>query len=118
MLFKETIININDNSGFIKAKIINFYKGSFATVGSFVYLAKKKVRKNTFLNEKKKLGIIIGTRFGVRRKSGIKVIHSMNSGLLIQDKSTLLGSRFLGPISLEIKNTALSKSLVFNRFFV
>lgn len=118
MLFKETVLHVNDNTGIIKAKLICYYTGKHAKVGSIVFLARKKLKKGFQLPEKKKLGIVVGTKFGVKRKSGIKVQHSKNVSLILQDKNSFLGARFHGAFFSEIKNTEFVKSGLSSRFYI
>ena len=118
MLFKETILHVNDNTGILKAKLICYYTGQYAKVGSIVFLARKKLKKGFQLPEKKKLGIIVGTKFGIKRKSGIKVQHSKNVSLILQDKNSFLGARFHGAFFSEIKNTEFVKSGLSSRYYI
>ena len=118
MVQKESIMDVNDSSGYIKTKIISIYKGKYSRHSSFVYLARKKVHKNFSNLDKKKLGVIVGTKYGVVRKSGIKVLHSKNVVVLLQDFTTFLNVRFKGAFFLEIKKTAISKLNVLNRYYV
>lgn len=118
MLFKESVVCVNDNTGIIKAKLISHFNGNYAKPGSVIFLARKKLRKGFILAEKKKLGIVVGTRFGVRRKSGLKIQHSKNTILILQDRNSFLGARFHGAFFSEIKNTEFVKLGLSSRFFV
>jgi ribosomal protein L14 len=118
MLFKESILFVNDNTGIIKAKLISYYNGNYAKPGSIVYLARKKLKKGFILAEKKKLGLVVGTRFGVRRFSGIKIQHSKNTVLILQDRNSFLGARFHGAFFSEIKNSEFVKLGLSSRYFI
>jgi ribosomal protein L14 len=117
MLLKETVVDVVDNSNIIKAKIIS-HRGLYAFVSSIVYIARKKLRKGTKLLEKKKYGLVVGSRFGVRRLSGVKLIHSKNSIIILQDSITPLSSRFSGCFFLEVKSFFSAKPLISLKYFV
>ena len=118
MLQKESVLDVNDSSGYLKTKIISIFKGVYSKPSSIVFLAKKKVKKNFSMLDKKKLGIIVGTRYGVLRKSGIKIIHSKNVVVLLQDFTTFFNVRFKGAFFSEIKKSSISKLNVLNRHYV
>jgi ribosomal protein L14 len=118
MLFKETILVVNDNTGIIKAKLICHFTGNYAKAGSLVFLARKKLKKGFVMAEKKKLGLVVGTRFGTRRLSGIKVQHSKNIVLILQDRTSFLGARFHGAFFSEIKNSEFVKLGLSSRYFI
>jgi ribosomal protein L14 len=118
MLQKESVLDVNDSSGYIKTKIISIFKGVYSRPASIVFLAKKKVKKNFNTLDKKKLGIVVGTKYGVVRKSGIKVSHSKNVVVLLQDFTTFFNVRFKGAFFSEIKKTSISKLNVLNRYYV
>lgn len=118
MVQKESIMDVNDSSGYIKTKIIGIFKGSYAKPSFFVFLARKKLKKNSSLLEKKKLGLVVGTKYGICRRSGITVRHSKNVVVILQDFTTFFNFRFKGAFFSEVKKTHLAKINLLFRFFI
>lgn len=106
MIYKNTILNIIDNSGARKAKCIHvFGKFKWAEVSDLIlvvlrkfYSLKKKIKKGAIY-----LGIITGVTYWVSRPTGFYYRFFDNRILIFNLQFKFLASRVYGLISKEFK---------------
>lgn len=91
MLYKESILNVVDNSGIYTVKIISINGSPFSCVGRFVLSCVKKARIGKEF-QTKYLALIVASKFPIRRTSGMVFKYDLNSCILLKDKDTLLNS--------------------------
>jgi ribosomal protein L14 len=100
MLQIESKLNVIDNSGVLKIKIISTYNKKNVKVGHLVLTCLRQKRAaRSYLS--KYLGLIVGMRTFTSRKSGMYFRCDSNNIILLKDNDNLLGSQFFGPILTE-----------------
>lgn len=112
MIYKQTKLNIIDNSGGLTAKCIHQFrskkKGSKALDKILVTL--KTVKKEKKLKKKELvLAVIAQTKAPIIRKTGEKLSFSQNSIILINSSFLPLGNRVTSPIISEFRQTKFMK---------
>ena len=106
MIYKNTLLNIIDNSGARKAKCIHILgKFKWAKVGNLIlvvlrkfYNLKKKIKKGGIY-----LGTIIGVKYWNNRKNGFIYRFTDNRILIFNLQFKFLATRIYGLISKEFK---------------
>jgi ribosomal protein L14 len=117
MLFKESILNVSDNSGVFTVKLISLYGKAYSSLGSFVLCCIKKTRSGkTFQN--KYLAVIVSTKFPSYRKSGVFLRYDDNSVVLFKDKDAILASRVVGIIDANCSVAKKDKLFFLTKHFV
>lgn len=121
MIYAETFLKINDNSGGLSAKCIHNFnskkKGSKIMDKTIVTLKKVKIkkkikRKNIFLS------LIVRTKINLIRNSGRFIKFFENSVILVNDSLTPIANRIIGPMILEFRNKKFSKIVSISSFLV
>lgn len=104
MIFKETILDVIDNSGAKKANCFCIYAaGKYAAVGDVIMISVR----SAIPNGKVKTGqthkaIIVRTKSPIRRKRGDTVSFSNNAVVLINEKGEPIGTRVIGLVPREV----------------
>ncbi|HRX63606.1 MAG TPA: 50S ribosomal protein L14 [Candidatus Absconditabacterales bacterium] len=111
MLKNESVINIADNTGAKKAKIIRILKGSTgktATVGDSVVVAVKDAMPNG--SAKKGMvtqAIIVRVKKEIPRKDGSYIRFEDNAAILMtkneKGEMSPIGKRIFGPVAKELR---------------
>jgi len=107
MVQKETMLDVADNSGAKKIKVIHV-KGStrkrFAYLGDIVKVTVKKaipggtVKKSEVLD-----AVIVRTKKEIRRVDGTYVRFDDNAAVLINKEKQPVGTRIFGPVARELR---------------
>lgn len=107
MIQNESLVNIIDNTGALKWKVIRVLKGSFwksATIWDKVVLAVKQARPNgTVSNWSVVKWVVVRTSKEIRRKDGSFIRFEDNAVVLIKDDGTPIWKRIFGPIAREVR---------------
>jgi large subunit ribosomal protein L14 len=105
MIQVGTRVHIGDNSGGVQAECIKVYSGSsVAHVGDTILITLKKVRRGCALKRGEMYkAIVIRTKVGVRRRSGIRIQFLENAVALLSTTDTLIGSRLSGEAPIELR---------------
>jgi len=107
MIQNESMVNIIDNTGALKGKVIRVLKGSFgksATVGDRVVLAVKQARPDGSVKEWDVVkGVVVRTTKEIRRPDGSYIRFGDNAVVLIKNDNSPLGKRVFGPVAREVK---------------
>lgn len=113
MIQKETMLEVADNSGAKKLKVIEVKGGTgrrFARIGDVVKAAVKKaipagtVKKSAVVD-----AVIIRTRKEFRRADGSYVRFDDNAAVIIDKDGQPVGTRIFGPAARELRARGYSK---------
>ncbi len=115
MIQLRTVLNVADNSGAKKLRVIQVHGGTFkkfGTVGDIV--AASVIQADTSGNIKKGekvKAVIVRTKKEVRRSSGEYIRFDDNAAVIITSRKDTnpVGTRVFGPIAREVKNKLFSK---------
>ena len=107
MIFKESKINVSDNSGAKKAKCIQVLKASKvsgAKPGDFVVMSIRKIKKNkNIIKGQVCRGVFIRGKRNVQRFDGSVIKFSDNATVLLDVKKVPIGSRIIGSAYKELR---------------
>jgi len=111
MIINESMVNIIDNTGALKGKVIRVLKGPFAwvggkyaTVGDKVVLAVKQARPDGSVKSGDVVkGVVVRTTKEIRRKDGSYIRFGDNAVVLIKNDDSPIGKRVFGPVAREVK---------------
>ena len=109
MIQQQTVLNVSDNSGakLVKCiKVLGGLKRKVANAGDVIVVSVLKLRNKSKKNSKVKKGevlkaLIIRTKSKKYRPDGSYVWFSNNSVSLLNKQNKPLGSRILGPITVN-----------------
>lgn len=106
MIQKLTKLNVADNSG---AKIIQcigtFNNLKVASIGDLITVSIKKALGTAKVKKGEvHKALIVRTKKEIRREDGRTIKFDENSAILLApDRKTMLGSRVLGPVPIELR---------------
>jgi large subunit ribosomal protein L14 len=115
MIQLRSVLNVADNSGAKKLRVIQVHGGSFRRFGSVGdVVAASVIQADTSGNIKKGekvKAVIVRTKKEVRRSSGEYIRFDDNAAVIITSRKDLnpVGTRVFGPIAREVKNKQFSK---------
>lgn len=113
MIQRETMLEVADNSGAKKLKVIQVCGSTgkrFAYLGDVVKVAVKKaipgatVKKSEVLN-----AVIVRTRKESRRADGSYIRFDDNAAVIIDKEKQPVGTRMFGPIARELRAAGYAK---------
>jgi large subunit ribosomal protein L14 len=108
MIQNESMVNVIDNTGALKAKVIRVLKWSFgkrAIIGDKVVLAVKQAKPNGSVKSWDVVkGVVVRTRKEIRRKDGSYIRFGDNAVVLIKNDGSPIWKRIFGPIAREIRD--------------
>jgi len=107
MIFKESKLNISDNSGAKKVKCIQVLKASKvsgAKPGDFVVMSIRKIRKNkNVIKGQVCHGVFVRGKKNVQRFDGSVIKFSENAAVLLDVKRVPIGNRITGSVYKELR---------------
>lgn len=112
MIQLRSLLKPADNSGAKKFMVIGVSPkiGRTATVGDVVRCVVKGAAPNTAVTNKEKIKVlIVRTRKEIRRRDGSYIRFDDNAGVAIDKNGLPKGTRILGPIAREIKESGYTK---------
>ena len=115
MIQLRSVLNVADNSGAKKIRVIQVYGGSrrrFGGVGDTVVASVIAAdSKGTVKKGEKVRAVIVRTRKEKRRASGEYLRFDDNAAVIIQarDNKEPIGTRVFGPIAREVKEQGFNK---------
>lgn len=119
MLQKETRVDVADNSGAKVAMVIGVLGGSTgrarktrrtASIGDRVVLTVKKALPGSEMKPGTKCkGVIVRTKYPVRRSDGSYVRFDTNAVVIIDDNGNPRGTRIFGAVGRELREKAYMK---------
>ena len=113
MIFLKTILDVADNTGARKASMIGVLncKGKrTARIGDIVKVnikessAEAAIKKGDVVR-----GVIVRTKFPVRRSDGTYVCFDSNAIVIIDETGNPKGTRVFGPVARELRNMEYMK---------
>jgi len=115
MIQLRSVLNVADNSGAKKIRVIQVHGGSkrrFGSVGDIV--AASVIQADASGNVKKGemvKAVIVRTKKEVRRASGEYVRFDDNAAVIIESRKSPnpVGTRVFGPVAREVKNKLFNK---------
>jgi large subunit ribosomal protein L14 len=112
MIQLRSVLQPADNSGAKKLMVfgISHRVGSYATVGDVVNCIVHGADPNGIVTDQEKVKVlIVRTRKEVKRKDGTYVRFDDNAGVVIDKQGFPRGTRILGPVAREVKESGYSK---------
>ena len=108
MIILKTILDVADNTGARKASLIGVLgkKGkSWAQVGDIVRVNIKESAPDAAIKKGQMAkGIIVRTKFPIRRTDGTYVRFDSNAIVFIDEAGNPKGTRVFGPVARELRN--------------
>ena len=113
MIQMQTVLDVADNSGARKIKVINPLGGStgrYARLGDLVTASVKEavpasqVKKGQVVR-----AVIVRTRKEHRRRDGSYVRFDRNAAVLINEQNEPVGTRVFGPVARELRERKFMK---------
>ncbi len=113
MIYRETIMNVADNSGAKKLLVINVLGGSrrnFGSIGDIVVASVKEAipHSNVKAGEVVK-AVIVRTHKEVGRPDGTYVRFDDNAAVIIDGQNNPKGTRIFGPVARELREKGYMK---------
>lgn len=115
MIQDRSILNVADNSGALKMRVIHVFGGSkhrFGRIGDILNCVVTQAQPNSQAKDGEIVKVVlVRTRKELRRKDGSYIRFSDNAGVLIDNPKDRnpRGTRILGPIAREIKEKGFAK---------
>ena len=106
MIYKNSLVNVVDNTGIKKALVIGFTGANkqYAGLGDTVTVSVKKVIPNsTFSKGDLMKAVIVRTVKEHKRKDGSYIKFDDNGIVVIDDQNNPRGTRIFGPVARELR---------------
>lgn len=108
-----TVLNLADNSGAKKLKVIGIPGNSarrFASIGDTITASVSGVSAGSPLKDHSIVkAIVVRTKKEVRRKDGSYIRFGDNAAVVISKEGLLIGTRVFGPVAREIRDSGFLK---------
>ncbi|HOO32522.1 MAG TPA: 50S ribosomal protein L14 [Thermotogota bacterium] len=113
MIYRETIMNVADNSGAKKLLVINILGGSrrnFGSIGDIVVASVKEAipHSNVKAGDVVK-AVVVRTHKEVGRPDGTYVRFDDNAAVIIDGQNNPKGTRIFGPVARELREKGYMK---------
>lgn len=113
MLYMKSLLNVADNSGVRKASMIGVLNAQgrrWAQLGDIIRVNVKEVAPDSPIKKGDKVkGVIVRTRFPIKRADGTIVRFDSNAIVVIDDGGNPRGTRVFGPVARELRNLEFMK---------
>ncbi|MBE9061489.1 50S ribosomal protein L14 [cf. Phormidesmis sp. LEGE 11477] len=112
MIQQETYLNVADNSGARKLMCIRVLGGrkQYAGVGDVIVAVVKDALPNMGVKKSDVVkAVVVRTRKGVRRNSGMSIRFDDNAAVLINPDGNPRGTRVFGPVARELRDKSFTK---------
>ncbi|KKI98862.1 50S ribosomal protein L14 [Prochlorothrix hollandica] len=107
MIQQETYLNVADNSGARKLMCIRVLGSNrrYAGIGDVVIAVVKDAIPNMPIKKSDVVrAVIVRTRKGLRRESGMSIRFDDNAAVLINNDGNPKGTRVFGPVARELRD--------------
>ena len=115
MIQQETRLNVADNSGAREVlcfKVLGGSKRRYASLGDVIVVTvKNAIPDGTVKKGQVSRAVIVRTRKEVRRKDGSYIRFDDNAAVLLNSAGEPRGTRVLGPIARELRDSGFMKIL-------
>lgn len=113
MIQEQTILDVADNSGAMRAQCIKVLGGSrrrYASLGDVVIASVKKAAPNKDVKSGDVVrGVVVRTAYGVRRSDGSYIRFDRNALVLIDKDNNPRGTRIFGAVARELRDRNFMK---------
>ena len=113
MLQRGTVLNLADNSGAKKLKLIGIPGRSnrkIAQIGDIITAAVSGASSTGYVKDHSVVkALIVRTRKEVRRKDGSYIRFDDNAAIVINNDKNMVGTRVFGPVAREIRDRGFLK---------
>lgn len=115
MIQLRTVLQVADNSGAKKLRVIQVHGGSrreFGYVGDVVAASVIQADPNGTVKKGEKVkAVIVRTRKEARRKNGEYIRFDDNAAVIVESRKNPvpIGTRVFGPVAREVKDNGFSK---------
>lgn len=113
MIQMQSILNVADNSGAKKVMCFKVLGGShhmIAELGDIIVVSIKEALPNGKVKKGEvHRGLIVRTKYGVRRKDGSKISFDSNAVVLLNKQNEPIGTRVFGPVTRELRTKKFAK---------
>ena len=106
MIQKESILDVADNSGAKKVKVIDvlYSKKNQAKIGDIVVISVQSATPNSSVKKKAvKKAVVVRSKKGVNRKNGVKITFNDNAVVILDSKLEPVGTRVFGSVTRELR---------------
>src|SRR6056297_532993 len=113
MIYRESLLNVADNSGAKKLLVINILGASsknYGTVGDLIVATVKEAIPHS--NEKQGevvKAVVVRTHKEVKRPDGTYVRFDENAAVVIDNQNIPKGTRIFGPVARELREKGFMK---------
>jgi len=113
MLYMKSLLNVADNSGVRKASMIGVLNAKgrrWAQIGDIVRVNVKEAAPDSPIKKGDKVkGVVVRTKFPIKRADGTVVRFDSNAIVVIDDSGNPRGTRVFGPVARELRNLEFMK---------
>ncbi|MDD2591534.1 MAG: 50S ribosomal protein L14 [Erysipelotrichaceae bacterium] len=113
MIHNETRCRVADNSGAKEVLVIRCLGGSrrhYSNIGDIVVCTVKDATPGGTVKKGEVVrGVIVRSKYGVRRDNGSYIKFDDNAVVLIKDDKTPRGTRIFGPVARELRDKDFMK---------
>ena len=113
MIQMQTLLDVADNTGARIAQCIKVLGGTgrrTATVGDIVVLSVKKTIPGSDIKQGSVVrGVIVRTRYPIKRSDGSSVRFDSNAVVIVDDNREPRGTRIFGPVPRELRQKNFMK---------
>ena len=113
MLYMKSILTVADNSGARRASMIGVLNSKgrrWAQVGDVIKVNIKESAPDAAIKKGSVVtGVIVRTKFPIKRTDGTTVRFDNNALVIIDDAGNPKGTRVFGPVARELRNLEFMK---------
>jgi large subunit ribosomal protein L14 len=113
MIQMQSVLDVADNSGARKLRVINPVGGSvgrYARLGDVVTASVKEAQPDSNVKKGSVVkAVVVRTRKEQRRKDGSYIRFDRNAAVLINDQNEPIGTRVFGPVARELRERKFMK---------
>jgi len=113
MIQMQTVLDVADNSGARKIKVINSLGGAigrYARLGDLVTASVKEATPDGTVKKGQVVkAVIVRTAKEQRRRDGTYIRFDRNAAVLVNDQSEPIGTRVFGPVARELRQRRFMK---------
>ncbi|MCD6408407.1 50S ribosomal protein L14 [bacterium] len=113
MVHLRTVLNVADNTGAKKIRVIGFIgssKKKYAKVGDIVVASVKDALPDGIVKKKEKVkAVIVRTVAPIKRPDGSTIRFDHNCAVIIDNEKNPRGTRVFGPVPRELRDLNFTK---------
>jgi len=113
MIHLRTVLNVADNTGAKKIRVIGFIgssKKKYAKVGDIVVASVKDALPDGIVKKKEKVkAVIVRTVAPIKRPDGSTIRFDHNCAVIIDNEKNPRGTRVFGPVPRELRDLNFTK---------